>query len=509
MDYSKKLSENQTMLDHKTLKSLIIKGVGWLVIKRILTQIILTSSSLILVRILFPQDFGIFVIIQFLVTIFWVFADLGLGRALIQKKEEPGVALLQSVWWTQVGLGLVVAGILWLASPLLVDYYDGHLPEKAIEWIRILAVSQILVSMSGVSAVLLERRLDYKRIFIAEISGLFVTQGSSIAFAFFGLGTVSLVFGAVIGKLTVIIAYLILSPWQWGFHFDIRDLRSVLYFGVSFQATILFSIANGAVIPLYVGRFPGPGGWSGAQAVGFVSFASGVAALSGAMGEIINQFIFPLMSRLQEKKLLATEYFKRALWIVTVSAFGAVSLLFPLARDLISIVYTSNWLPALPAFYLALVQITLMAVTSLALYTLLAFGDTRFYRNMHFFWTVLQWGLTIPLVLLFGFWGVVLAGVLVSLTALFAFRRLKRYINFSYANIVGAPLLVALSTGLLVFGLINVFPIDNFFQFLLVSVFGGSIYFYLTYFFMRRELIQNIKIVKEIVSDLRFKKNAD
>ena len=487
------------MQDQINLKKLVVKGFGFLVVKRVLTQIILTISNLILVRILFPQDFGIFVIIQFLISIFWVFADLGLGRSLIQKKQEPGIALLQSVWWTQVGLGLVVAEILWFASPFLVAYYGGHLPERAIGWIRILAVSQILINMSGVSTVLLERRLDYKRIFIVEISGLFFTQASSISFAFFGLGTLSFVLGAVIGKLTIIIAYFILSPWQWGFHFDIRDLKPVLHFGVSFQTTILLSIVNGAVIPLYVGRFPGPGGFSGAQAVGFVSFASGVAALSGAMGEIINQFIFPLMSRLQEKKLLAAEYFKRALWIVAVSTFGAVSLLFPLARDLITIVYTSNWLPALPAFYLALVQITLMAITSLALYTLLAFGDTRFYRNMHFFWTVLQWGLTIPFVFVFGFWGVVLAGVLVSSTALFAFSRLKRYISVSYANIVVKPLIVALLTGLLVFGLINVFPVDNFFHFLLVSVFGGSLYFYLIYLFMRREFIKNVQIVKELV----------
>lgn len=487
------------MHDQKILKKLVAKGIGWLVVKRIFTQVILTISNLILVRILFPADFGTFVIIQFLITIFWVFADFGLGRAIIQKKEEPKVELLRSVWWTQLGLGLAVAGIIWFASPFLVAYYGGHLPERAIGWIRILAVSQILVNISGVSAVFLERRLNYKRIFIAEISGLFLTQFSTIVLAILGFGTVSFVFGAVIGKLTTTILYFVLSPWQWGFHFDIRDLRPVLHFGLSFQATILFSIANGAVIPLYVGRFPGPGGFSGAQAVGFVSFASGVAALSGAFGEIINQFIFPLMSRLQEEKSLAIEYFRRALWIVVVTVFGAVSLFFPLASDLISIVYTPNWLPALPAFYLALIQITLITITGLALNTLLAFGDSTFYRNMHFFWTVLQWVLTIPFVLLFGFWGVVLAGVFVSSTAIFAFIRLNKYIKLSYISIVRMPIVIAIVTGLLVFGLINVFPIDNFLQFFSFFVFGGSIYFYLTCLFMRREVIQNIQIVKELV----------
>jgi PST family polysaccharide transporter len=481
------------------LKRLVAKGIGWLLVKRVFTQVILTFSNLILVRILFPQDFGIIVIIQFLVTIFWVFADLGLGRSLIQKKEEPDVVLLQSVWWTQVGLGLVVVGILWFASPLLVAYYGGHLPERAIEWIRILAVSQILVNMSGVSAVLLERRLDYKRIFIVETSGLFVTQVSTIILAIFGFGTVSFVFGALIGRVVAFFVYFKLSPWQWGFHVSLNDLKPLLSFGFSFQISIWLSIANGAVFPLFVGRFPCPGGWSVAQSVGFVSWASGVAALSGAMGEVINQFIFPLMSRLQEDKLLATEYFKRALWIVAVTAFGAVSLFFPLARDLISFVYTSNWLPALPAFYLALVQITIMAVTSLALNTLLAFGDAGYYRNMHFLWTVLQWGLTIPFVLLFGFWGVVLAGVLVSATALFALVRLKRYINLSYTNIVIKPLIVALSTGLLVFGLINIFPIDNFYHFFLAFVLGAGTYCCLTFLFMRKEFIENARIVRELV----------
>jgi hypothetical protein len=76
-------------------------------------------------------------------------------------------------------------------------------------------------------------------------------------------------------------------------------------------------------------------------------------------------------------------------------------------------------------------------------------------------------------------------------------------------SIVGKPLIVALSTGLLVSGLISFFPIDNFFQFFSVFVLGGSIYFYLTYLSMRREFIQNIQIVKELVLDLVFRRNAN
>ena len=483
-------------------KALTVRSVGWLGVKRILTQVIQTGSSLILVRLLFPSEFGIFAIISFIVTLSWSFADLGLSRALVQRKGEPEVALLRSVWWTQLGLGLVVAGVLWALAPLFISYYSGQLDSGSIAWLRWLALSQILVNMGAVSGNLLERHLNYGRILASEILVLLSTQVSTISFALGGFGVASFIFGNLIGKVVGLISVFLLSPWSWGVDWRIDKLKPLLHFGIPFQMASWVGIANGAVLPVFIGRFPGPGGFAGSEAVGFVSWAGGVAAITTLASGVVEPVIFPLMSRLQDNLKLAQRVFERMLRVVSVLTFGGIALLIVLAPELIKIVFIPRWLPALPSLRLATFQMGIIVVTGLALSTLLAFGEARFFRNMNLVWAVLQWILTPALVLTLGFWGFNLAGIAVSGTALYSFWRLRRYFKISTFSIIKVPIVVSLTSGLVILGLRQFVTIDNFSHLLLFSGFGGLIYLLMIYVLMRGELHKDIKLLIEIVGQM-------
>jgi PST family polysaccharide transporter len=489
-------------------KTLALRSVGWLAAKRILSQLLLTGANLILVRLLFPSDFGAFAIIMFIVTLSWVFADLGLGRALVQRREEPTPVLLRSVWWTQVGLGILVALALSFLAPIILSYYKGQLPmREVVGWLRWLAVSQILVNMTIVSAALLERRLAYGRVLVGEILGLLATQALTLVLAYGGFGVGSFVFGVIVGRVVSLISFFLLSPWSWGVGWEWGRLKELLSFGLPFQMSGWIGMLNGAVVPVFVGRFPGPGTWSGPEAVGFVTWASGVAAISAAVAGIIEQVLFPLMSRLQGDPALAGRFFRRSLRVVSVATLGSVSLLLALAPEVTRIIYTARWLPGLPSLMLATFQVALVVPSGLAISTLLAFGEAKFYRNIQAFWAVGQWLLAVPLVIYLGFWGVNLAGVLVSATGFVAYLRLRRYFDPSVLKIIKMPLLAAVLTGLVTFSLAHLFSIKNITHLFLAATLGGAFYLFLIYLFMRQDLRQEFKVVKEF-SQRFFFQNA-
>lgn len=487
-------------MEEKThLKNLVVRGIGWLVLKRVFTQVILTSSNLILVRLLFPKDFGTFAILQFLVTISWVFADLGLSKALIQHYKRPTPKLLCSIWWVQVGLGLLVASIIWITGPGIISYYGGQLGSQSIWWLRILVASQILANMSSISAALLEKRLAYGKVLIGESIGLFSTQTTTTVFAFLGFGVGSFVFGNLLGKVVTLVLLFYLAPWPWGINFDWRVLKPLLSFGIPFQMGGWLGIINGAVIPVFVGRFPGPGGFSGPEAVGFVTWAAGVAAIPAAMLNIIDQVLFPLISKLQKDLKLAERYFQRALQFSIITTLGGVVLILALSPEITKIVYTERWLPAVPALKLATLQVALMTITALTMNALLALGQARFFRNMHLLWAALQWVLTIPLVAIFGFWGVSLAGVIVTATGLFALLRLNKYFKIQLFAILGKPMFAAVTTGLLIYYLAPIIQIDNIVKLLSILLLGIVLYFSLIYLLLRREFIRDFRLILQIV----------
>lgn len=484
------------------LRSLAIRGVGWLVVKRVVTQILLTGANLILVRLLFPSDFGAFAIVNTVVTLFWVFSDLGLGKALVQRRQTTDTASLQSVWWTQTILGLAVIGAVWVLAPFILNYYRGVLPSQALVWIRMLVLSEIFVNMSLVSAALLERRLAYGRLFIGEMGGLFVTQSVTIFLAATGMGVTSFVYGNLLGRAVSFLLFFGLSPWRWGFGFRREKLLPLFGFGVPLQMAGWIGLINGAVVPLYVGRFPGPGGFSGTQAVGFVSWAAGVATIPAAVSGIFEQILFPLLSRCQENREFARRIFQRVLGFVAFTTFPTSATLLVMAPSITAIIYTPAWLPALPSLRLAILQITVAALNAIALTSLLAFGEVKFYRNLNGLWAVLQWALTIPLVILVGFWGVNLAALLVTLTGLWAFLKLRRYFAVPILGVLKGPLLTSLLLGGFLWSISRIIQISGFWELVFVMALGGGFYALLMLSVLRSQLNSEIAFIRGMAETL-------
>ena len=92
--------------------------------KRIVLQLIFTLTNVVLARLLFPADFGMFAIVTFVATIFSVFSDLGFGAALIQKKKELVENDKKTVFSTQIILNLTIILLIFLLSPKIAQYYS-------------------------------------------------------------------------------------------------------------------------------------------------------------------------------------------------------------------------------------------------------------------------------------------------------------------------------------------------------------------------------------------------
>lgn len=487
------------MHDNQQLKGIILQNMNWLILKRLLFQIILTVSNLILVRILFPSDFGTIAILQFIVTFFLAFTDLGLSRALVQQYDEPGALLLRSVWWTQVVAGLIIVGVLWTGSPIVSAYYAHQLDPRAVDWLRYLAISQLLINMTFISTSLLERHLSYGKVIIGEVLILLTTQITTVICALTGLGVISFIIGNAAGRVMGLIVMSILSPWSWGLSWSWEKLKPLFGFGLSTQFGSMLAMANSAVIPVVIGRFPGPGQYSGTEAVGFLTWAAGVAVLPAFFSGLLDQLLFPLISRLQKQPELAEKIFRRLLHLSAVTTSIITALIFVLAPQVTSILYSVRFLPAVPSLRIGLLQMLLFSVTNLAMTTLLGFGEAKFYRNMNMVWITIQWVLTIVFVSFFGFWGVNVAGLLVTVTAFYTFIRLKRHFSFSYQRILMLPFVISCITALVIFSITRLFFVETFLQLSLIAAFGIFFYSLLIYILMKREMTEDMELMMDIV----------
>ncbi len=132
----------------------VIKGVKVLFIRQIAIQGISLIVNIILARLLMPEDFGIFAIINFFIAFLAIFCDSGLSASLIQKKGSLTDNDIATTFTIQFFLSVVLAGITYFSADRLTIIYDS-LTENEIRMMRVLAITLIVASLRTIPMAML------------------------------------------------------------------------------------------------------------------------------------------------------------------------------------------------------------------------------------------------------------------------------------------------------------------------------------------------------------------
>lgn len=346
--------------------------------------------------------------------------------------------------------------------------------------------------MRAVSGSLLEKRLDYRKLAIGELVCLFLTQMLAIILALKGLRVGSFVLANLISGLFGFFFFFYLSPWPIGFNFSYSNLKKFLSFGLNFQANSIIGAINGAVVPGFVGAV------SGSQAVGLVNWAGGIRQFGLAPQEIIGRLVFPACSQAQHRSQFLKSLIEKMIEITCMLSLPLLAAIFALARPITFIIYTSKWLPGLTALYLSLIQGVFILLGGILVNVLFALGQARTVRNISLFWAILQWILTVPLVLFWNFNGVVLAGLLVSATFFIPLREVRKRVKINIWPHVLPYLGYSILTGLVMVGLRKLILIDSLIKLLAVGIGGAIFYWGIVFILKRKEVVRDLTRFREL-----------
>ena len=100
----------------------IVNNFFWRFAERCGAQIVTFIVSVVLARILAPEDYGQIALITVFTTIMQVFVDSGLGTALIQKKDADDLDF-SSVFYFNFVVCLALYAIMFMAAPIIANFY--------------------------------------------------------------------------------------------------------------------------------------------------------------------------------------------------------------------------------------------------------------------------------------------------------------------------------------------------------------------------------------------------
>lgn len=151
-------------------KRSVIGSVKWTVLSEIVSRAFPPLVTIILARILIPEDYGVVGVAAMVLSLLNVVWEAGLGRALIQTEFDINKSA-NCVFWSNLAVGTFVYLLVFTAAPWVgIIYHDTRISSV----LRVLSLNLIIGALTTVQTALLQRELRFKEIFWSRFYSSFI-----------------------------------------------------------------------------------------------------------------------------------------------------------------------------------------------------------------------------------------------------------------------------------------------------------------------------------------------
>lgn len=323
----------------ENLRNKTVSGMFWQFIQNISTQAVSFVVSVVLARLLLPEDYGVVGLAGMFLGLFGIFSSGGLAPAIIQKKDADDLDY-NTMFVTQLCFSTFIYVILFFSAPLLAHLFHN---EQLTLLVRVMAITMPLGSFVGVISSVISRRLLFRLFFYSGISCAIVSAIVGIGMAYSGCGVWALVGQQYAGLIVSTIVLSVLSDWHPRFQFSYTRFKGLFREGLKYMSTQLIGTATYQVKGYALGLKY--------SAADFAYYNRGEGLpnlLCQNIDNTIQNVLFPAIASVQDDKEAVRRSIRRS---IRTSTYLLMPFLFGLAAisdKLVPLLYTDRWLPAIP-----------------------------------------------------------------------------------------------------------------------------------------------------------------
>lgn len=311
-------------------------GALWKIIEQFSSKGISLVVSIILARLLLPQDFGVLALTVVFTNFSDILIDGGFSTTLI-RKEYVSEDDYNSVFVFSLIIASFLYLILFFIAPHLATYYEQPL---LINVLRVVGLTFFMQAFSAVRIAEVCRKMNFKLLFHCNILGSILSAIFGISLAYLGYGVWAMVFQRLFQQLLVTLLLFIKVRLKLRFKFIITNLKVMYRFSLGVLGSSFLNYIGGSLYNLVVGKR------YSVIDLGYYDKGSQLPMQAslytfGAMSSVLLPTISPYQNDLVRMKVIIRK-------VVTMSGF----LIYPMmigialvAKELTIVLFTEKWLP--------------------------------------------------------------------------------------------------------------------------------------------------------------------
>ena len=358
------------------LKHKVAAGVAWSISEKIGSMLLQMAVSIIVARLLMPEDFGVMALLTFFTSFALVIVDSGFSQTLI-RKQEPTQQEFGSVFIFNLAMSAVLYLLLTAAAPFVADFYD----EPAIA--RIAPVLFLLLPVSALCSIqntILTREFRFGLLSRATFASSLAGGIAAIAMALAGCGVWSLVGQRLATAAVKSLILWLCSSWRPSRRFDAAAVRTMAPFSFRLLATDLIAAVYNNLAQMFVGKA------YSTDTLGFFNQAQKFKDLPvTSTMQSVQSVTYPALSKIGSDDEKFAESYRQVMMTLAFMMFPMMAGIIATADDLFALLLGDKWLPTVP--YLRILCLTgLFAPLATMAYNILKVkSDGRIILNIEIF----------------------------------------------------------------------------------------------------------------------------
>ncbi|MFI3326819.1 MAG: lipopolysaccharide biosynthesis protein [Clostridia bacterium] len=320
-------------------KNSVIKNMMWKFAERCGSQGITFMVSIILARVLSPDEYGTIALVTVFITILNVFVSSGFPNALIQKKDADELDF-STVFYFNMFSCTVMYIILYFCAPFVANFYEN---ETLTILIRVLGIKLIISGFLAVQNAYISKKMQFKKFFYSTLSATILSGVIGTIMVYSGCGVWSLVGQTLSLVCTSTIILWFTSDFRPKLMFSIKRLKGLFSYGWKLLVFYLIDTIYTNLRSLIIGK-----GYSDESLAYYNKANQFPALIINNLNNSIDGVLFPVMAKIQDNiiklKIMTRKSIKTTGYIVWPCMIG----LFVCAEPLIELILTEKWLPCVP-----------------------------------------------------------------------------------------------------------------------------------------------------------------
>lgn len=352
----------------------VAHALAWAGAAKWASQLVSWASTILVVRLLTPEDFGLVGMAQIFISLVTIFTEFGLATAIIAHAEltEEQIGQLNTVSVLVSSAAVLITCI--AAAPLGRFFMAPQLPLVVMAIGSVFAISGFRI----VPNALLQREFRFRYLAVAEAIQSIVVAGAMIAFAALGFRYWTLVIGTVLGSIVTTTVTVVGRPCRL-VRPRLREISSILRVSRHLLITRFVWWVQISADGLIVGRFLGKG------PLGAYAMTMSVATQPvDKITSLVTQVIPPFLSAAQKNPLALRHLLLVLTGVLAVAVFPIAGGLTVVAQEFVLTVLGPKWAAVAPALGLLSSLAAFRSVESLLAPIVVVTGGTRLFMYLGF-----------------------------------------------------------------------------------------------------------------------------